>query len=146
VTSGIGSRVSGAGWREEFEAVSESNFDDARNLLLLGSQHADFLEESFEACRGQGEHQSAGGATDTAVAMGHIAWGKDGCPRMGGEGPAGAGEFVFAFQDLEGFVFAMMHVRGWAFAGLIVGFQHAHDAGGITSMEADEDGATQDID
>src|SRR5215469_10609873 len=62
---------SGAGRWRKLQSVFLSNLKDARSILLLvRTQCADFLEESFEARRGDDTHKTTGRLAEVAVGVG----------------------------------------------------------------------------
>src|SRR6187401_371574 len=59
-----------AGWRRNFQSVFLSNLYHARNvLLLLRTEHTNFLEEHFKARRRDDAHEPTGRLTEVTVGV-----------------------------------------------------------------------------
>jgi hypothetical protein len=78
----------------------------------------------FKARRCKDRHEPPGCMTDAAITVQHTAWCKDRCTFSGRQSLPAAGEFEFSFENLEGFVLAMMNVRWRTSSGLVNGFYH----------------------
>src|SRR5688572_28504068 len=113
------------GRRKKLQPISFSDLNHARYLLLLRAQRTDFLEESFEPSRRHRDHEPTGSATNVAISVRHTAWCKDRLALLSGKRLPSTGEFIFALQDLEGLVLAMMNVRWRTSAGLINRFRYS---------------------
>src|SRR2546430_7815480 len=92
---------------------------------------SNFLKEFFETRRSMGDQQATRHTGDTAIAMRHIAWRKNRRALRGRKLLFSAGKFIFAFNNLDSLVLAMMNVRWRPSAGLVEGFRHAQDAASV---------------
>src|SRR5262245_18786899 len=95
--------------RRKLQPVLLSNLNDARNvLMLLWTHNANFLKESLETRRRDDAHEPAGGLAEIAVSVGDAPGRENRRALLGDECPSADGPFIFAFENLERLVFAMM--------------------------------------
>lgn len=126
----------------QFDAIFRSPLDEAGDFFLAGGWaggrafgefDADFEEHGFQACGSDSdEHASrvlAFIAEGVQGADGHV--GEVAC--VGDDSLAIDGESHFAFEDVEGFFFAMVDMRRRTAAGRDDRFPHGVLAGGVNA-------------
>ena len=99
--------------------------ETARCPCGLRAERPDFFEEPFEAGGCDETHQSARGLAKVTVSVRESARGENRRALLRRERLPTDGPLVFAFEDLEGLVLAMMDVRRRPAARQVVRFDHS---------------------
>jgi len=137
---------SGAGRWQKLQSVFVSNLKHARNIqLLVRTQCADFLEESFEARRGDDTHKTTGRLAEVTVGMRYSTWRKNCRALLRDERLSANSPLVFAFEDLEGLVFSVMDVRWRTAARQVVRLDRADHAARVAAVDANDHWNTKDV-
>ena len=132
--------------RQELQAVSLPKLNHAGNvLLLLRTQRADFLKESFKAGRRHDAHEATGRLAEVAVSVRYAARRENGRAFLGDKRFVANRPLVFPFEDLERLVFAMMDVWRRSAPRNIVRLNRADDATGVATVDANNHRNAEDL-